>query len=281
MGKIPRPIHASHLNLLRCSLLPLLSVLTLTFTLYTLSPPQAGLESLSGLLILAYLGLLHSVRMATLGAHYLGEVLWGCNTALMLGGVGAYFGRPLMVGGAVCVVAVDQLCWYVDVIGFVGWGKFPVGVAKYIWKKETTWVHRLTGTHHLWFIPWSLHWLSTHGGLPRGSFWIAVGVTAVIAILARALTPYAVRNENDLVHVWNVNLGYEFYEDVAIPPLHIFDHEAPVLYLPYLIIICNFILNSIPVAVVAWLSRLFANGGSVYDVAFFRAEDWAFPELLW
>jgi calcium/calmodulin-dependent protein kinase I len=277
----PKPVHPLDLDLFRVALLPLVSSVILTVGLFLFSSPgkthdgsATPFDVAYGLAILLYLCILHSSRCLTLGWHYLGEILWGCNIALLLSGVGIATNRPMMVGTAVCVVAVDQLCWYIDVLGYVATRKFPVGVAKYMTAPTTTWVHAITGTHHLWFIPVALLWLASHGGIPPGSYWGSVATTSVIATLARMFTPFAVRqglNAQD-VRVWNINLAYEFYDDVAIPPLHVMDHKPPHLYLPFLILVCNFILNVLPCALVIALSRI-PFGGEIFALG-----DW-FPNF--
>jgi hypothetical protein len=271
----PKPVHPWDLSWVTVALLPLVTVVVLTAIVFQICPSPkdpklSPWDAAFGMSILLYLAILHSSRCATLGLHYLGEILWGCNIALLLAGVGITTNRPLMVGGAVCIVAVDQLSWYIDIVGYIITRKFPVGVAKYMLAKHTTWVHVMTGTHHVWFIPVSIFWLRNHGGIPSGSYWASVSITSIIAIAARFLTPYSIRNgtNNQDVRVWNINLCYEFYDDVAIPPLHILDQRPAYIYLPFLIIVCNFILNVIPVAAVIALSRL-PFGGPAY-----RASDW-------
>lgn len=276
--KRPKAIHPLDLDLFRVALLPLVTSISFCFLFYQISPPGKNINSITspydvgfGAIILIYLCVLHFSRCFTLGVHYLGEILWGCNIALLFSGVGMATNRPLMVGTAVSVVAVDQLSWYIDVVSYILIRRFPVGVAKYMMAPTTTWVHFLTGTHHLWFIPVSIIWLGPDGGVPAGSYWGAVLTTTVIAILARVLTPYSVlQGPEKMIKVWNINLAYEFYEDVAIPPLHVMDHKNPWVYLPFLIFICNFVLNVAPVALVIALSRVI-YGGHAYE-----ASDW-FP----
>ena len=275
----PRPIHPIDIDLVQCALFPLVLCVSLATMLYVISPkPELELQVsdvILGTSVLFYLMILHSSRCFSLGLHYLGEILWGCNVSLLLAGVGIATNRPLMVGIAVCIVAVDQLCWYIDVIGYLFTRKFIVGVAKYMVQPTTTWVHFLTGTHHLWFIPLCIFWLTTHQGIPPGSYWGSVSVTSIIALAARVFTPYSIRcgAYSKDVRVWNINLAYEFYEDVQIAPLHILDHQPAYIYLPFLIVVCNFGLNVIPVSLVILLSRIFV------DAPLLRMEDWMFPAL--
>jgi len=255
--QVPAAVLLSELHAFTNGALPLLCVVSLTLFLSMQSAAREETQApFLGVGILLYLVVLHASRMWLLGVVYLGEVLWGCNVALALGGSGIALGKPLMVGTACCIVAVDQLCWYVDVLGYLATGKFPVGVAKYMVASTTTRIHVVTGTHHLWFLPVAIAWMAPWGGAPAGCYLSSVLSTAFIACAARLLTPYSIKDDHDKVKVWNINLAYEFYQDVAIPPLHIADHRHSLVYLPFLIIVCNFILNVFPVCTILALSRL-------------------------
>jgi len=44
----------------------------------------------------------------------------------------------------------------------------------------------------------------------------------------------------------NINCAYEFWVDVNIPPLHVVDNKPAIVYLPFLIVVGNAILNAGP-----------------------------------
>ena len=216
-----------------------------------------------GLILLSYLVILLSARSITLGLFFAGEILWGCNFALLLAGIGMWTNCAFTVGTAICIVAVDQVCWYFDVVGLMLTGDFPVGVARYMASPKTTWVHFVTGTHHLWFMPVSIAWLRVHHrGIPTICYWGSVAVTPLITIMARVMTPYGVKSDirngakkESSVMILNINMCYAFVDDVAIPALHFFDHRPPYLYLPYLFLVFNFVINVVPVALLITMSR--------------------------
>jgi hypothetical protein len=46
------------------------------------------------------------------------EYTWLCNSTLLLGFIGLRTCRPLLVTGPVIAVSIDQLLWYIDLIGW-------------------------------------------------------------------------------------------------------------------------------------------------------------------
>jgi hypothetical protein len=60
------------------------------------------------------------------------EFLWACNQALLLGAVAMIVQDSHLLRASIVIVSIDQLLWYVDLIGYVIKGKFIIGVAKYI-----------------------------------------------------------------------------------------------------------------------------------------------------
>jgi hypothetical protein len=213
----------------------------------------APLRVWAGAAVLAYVALLVVSRASAVGLYYHCEILWGCNTALVMAGWGLVRGLPLLVGTAVCIVGLDQLAWYVDCLGWLVLRKWPIGVAKYLSAPTTSRVHFATSFHHLWFLPLCL--ASLHGvGMPPLSYVASVALTSGLALAARLLTPFAV-DEGKHIKVLNVNMSYAFWADVKIPGVHAFDHRHPALYLPYLIVVCNLYLNTLPVLVLYALAN--------------------------
>ena len=92
----------------------------------------SGVDHSLGIFLILYTLVLILGRCVASGVYQIYDLLWGCNVAMLLSGVGAITNRPLLCGAACCIVAVDQLCWYVDVLSYVFAGIFPVGVAKYL-----------------------------------------------------------------------------------------------------------------------------------------------------
>ena len=66
------------------------------------------------------------------GAYTIYETLWGCNVAMYLALLGVWHGRRFLIGMAACMVAGDQVCWYIDAVAYVWCGQFPIGVMKYL-----------------------------------------------------------------------------------------------------------------------------------------------------
>jgi len=55
-----------------------------------------------------------------------------CNVTMWQGAWALYTQRPILASALCVTVGIDQLLWYVDLVGFAAIGKFPVGVANYL-----------------------------------------------------------------------------------------------------------------------------------------------------
>lgn len=64
-----------------------------------------------------------------------------------------------LLRASIVVVSVDQLLWYIDLLGYAVKGKFYIGVAKYVIWPETSRLRLMTTFHHVWYIPLVL-WLT-------------------------------------------------------------------------------------------------------------------------
>jgi hypothetical protein len=60
------------------------------------------------------------------------EFLWACNQALLVGVFAMIFEDSHLLRATIVVVSVDQLLWYIDILGYIFTKKFVIGVAKYI-----------------------------------------------------------------------------------------------------------------------------------------------------
>lgn len=48
------------------------------------------------------------------------------------------------------------MLWYIDVIGYIFFKKFYIGVAAFLKWPDTPFIKKITTTHHIWFIPLAL-----------------------------------------------------------------------------------------------------------------------------
>lgn len=60
------------------------------------------------------------------------EFLWACNQALLVGTFAMIVQNSHLLRASIVLVSIDQLLWYVDLVGFMIKRKFVIGVAKYI-----------------------------------------------------------------------------------------------------------------------------------------------------
>ena len=184
------------------------------------------------------------------------ELTWCCNSTLLMGCIafGAFddnddkdnyffftwlFRRRPLIATACCIgVSIDQVLWYVDLIGYLLSGKFPVGVMRYLTWSQTLWIDRLTCTHHLWTIPMFIYAYNNELGLD--SFMLSVCIVTIKVCLSRWLTPHSIQvikredtdgigqettleeeeTENDSndplrFRYLNVNLCHELWKDIS------------------------------------------------------------------
>lgn len=166
------------------------------------------------------------------GAITLYEQQWACNQAMILVVCGFMRDKSIMVGAGMIMVSIDQILWYIDVIGYVFIRKFIVGVAAYIIWPSTTLDKKLTTTHHLWFIPLMLACLKNNWGLPVENYFFAVMMQVWIAPLSRAMIPKVIIFKDKEIYQ-NVNVIYESWKDVGIKFLQIFDDGPWYKMVPY------------------------------------------------
>ena len=179
------------------------------------------------------------------------ELTWLCNSTLVMGCItlGAFafvngwlFRRRPLVATACCIsVSIDQVLWYVDLVGYISGGKFPVGVMKYLTWSQTLWIDRLTCTHHLWTIPTIIYASNVELGLD--SFLLSVCIVTIKVCLSRWLTPHCIQvskgddgsgkeetlakqNDPQRFRYLNVNLCHELWRDISFSLLQI-SHDKP------------------------------------------------------
>jgi len=64
--------------------------------------------------------------------YMLYDYCWLCNVSLWMGGWALHTGRPILAQTLCITVGLDQISWYVDLIGYGLTRKWPVGAAKYL-----------------------------------------------------------------------------------------------------------------------------------------------------
>lgn len=205
------------------------------------------------------------VRWIETDAHVFYEHCWACNFVMLVSAYGMITNSPLCTGMSCVIVAVDQMCWYIDLAGFVLTGKYHVGVAKYLSNPNISKMKKITAWHHIWFLPLMLYTL--HWQLPQYSFTLGSIAASLTTLLARPSIPFyclslnrdeSNNNKYKLIYL-NVNCPYAFWEDIPFSILHIFNHKAPYLYIPYLYLIANFLLN-LPAVLILTLILMPFNG---------------------
>lgn len=178
------------------------------------------------------------------------ELTWLCNSALVMGclsfGIGIQWQssstthneslswilqrRPMVASAACIAVSIDQILWYVDLLGYLFLQKFPIGVMKYLTWEQTLWIDRLTCTHHLWTIPLILYGANVE--LNWDSFYLSIYIVVIHVLLSRWMTPGCIQSGNDKkdpqhYRYLNVNLSHELWRDISLPFLQISIDNPP------------------------------------------------------
>ena len=186
------------------------------------------------------------------------ELTWLCNSTLVMGFItlGAFhnntidsmnsnwlFRRRPLVAIACCIgVSIDQVLWYVDLLGILTCRKFPVGVMKYLTWKQTLWIDRLTCTHHLWTMPLIIYATKNEQVLVGlDAFLLSSCIVTIKVVLSRWLTPHCIQvvsddkrskdykakqNDPQRFRYLNVNLCHELWRDISFSFLQI-SHDNP------------------------------------------------------
>ena len=158
------------------------------------------------------------------------EHTWLCNQTLIISAICLRTDRDLLAMAYLITVSIDQIMWYVDIIGFILFRTFPVGVVKYLTWPGTSFATRLTCTHHVWTIPLVMY--ACHG-IHVAAYPLSAVVMTVSVLLSRFLTPFTIQyfqNDERCEKYLNINLSHELWKDITFSWLQI-QKDDPPLYL--------------------------------------------------
>lgn len=179
-----------------------------------------------------------------------------CSVTIANSAISFYYNRPIISQAFCVVVGIDQLLWYFDIVGFLLLGTFPIGVCKYLFKPDSTWIYRITSSHHLWTIPLVL-WAS--GGIFH---WLALPLSFVIVpisvFISHSMIPVVIRINGEELYL-NINLSHEMWTDVKFGIFLIGKGKFP-----YALRLCCwwYILNILTFAILYGISKVFKNESS-------------------
>ena len=148
-----------------------------------------------GLFLLAYLVIMISSRYLENGCISIYEFLWACNQSMLLAAIGCLTNDSTLIRIVLVVVSVDQLLWYIDLLGFIVKRKFYIGVAKYIIWPETSKMRLATTFHHIWFLPlclWIIHPSAKYLSFTPQIYILSCAFSLVLAIIGRITTPKSI-----------------------------------------------------------------------------------------
>ena len=190
----------------------------LLFTPPSPTPPTDNQQSLSSFLLLyatftaisRYIASKNKPPPAAVATIY--ELCWACNSALVLSSISFLTSRPDLAVAAGVAVSIDQILWYVDIIGYYVYPrkKFIIGVCTYLTWKTTSWTRIITSTHHLWTMPLIIFGVDGNvGGWGFRQLALSHVIVGVHVLCSRWLTPNAIGG----IYL-NINLGYDLWLDI-------------------------------------------------------------------
>jgi len=175
------------------------------------------------------------------------EYCWLCTLSLHLGWIALVTNRPILASACCVTIGIDQLLWYVDLCHYLVTKifqtkpSFLVGVCKYLFWEGTTFLSRITCTHHLWTLPILL--VESRGvhrlALPLSAilmtmnvllsrWWTPSHVVLITGIEDKVRDKQASSIRKDTIKYLNVNLSHSFWKDVPISCLQIHSDNPPV-----------------------------------------------------
>ncbi|KAM3142517.1 hypothetical protein pb186bvf_005419 [Paramecium bursaria] len=113
------------------------------------------------------------------------EMIWACNMSLMSSAYALITNKPIILAASMIVVSIDQVLWYIDILTYLLFKQFPIGVAKYITWPTTTKLRLFSSFHHILFIPFCLYLLRNQIEIPIEAFKLSTGATLSLSIISR------------------------------------------------------------------------------------------------
>ena len=144
-------------------------MITICDTYFNTDPVQLHPKAIEiGYFMIFYLCFLFISRIYYCGSCVLYEYLWCCNVGMIFASIGLLTNRPILISLSCFAVALDQLCWWIDLILYLIFKKHIIGVMKFLSHPKTKLIQKITSFHHWWFIP--LCMFSLNGYFPTNTF---------------------------------------------------------------------------------------------------------------
>jgi hypothetical protein len=186
-----------------------------------------------GIFFIAYYLALGYVKWYLHGPEMLWEMLWVCNTSIVLSGIFMLIGYMPGVEQMIMVIPSVHATWVLDAASYLLFGVFPIGTAAYLANPHDILETSFT-FHHVWFIPLSCLVLYKNGKICAHS-WVWGSVNACTFLMLA-------RYSGSPVHL-NVNQCYHWSYDLKIPIVHLFDDSHGIFFINYYIFIYCGLMN--------------------------------------
>ena len=69
------------------------------------------------------------IRYKLNGPVSLYDMIWACNLAMLLAIVGIYKNNFNILSSSMILISIDQVLWYIDLLGYLLTKKFFIGVS--------------------------------------------------------------------------------------------------------------------------------------------------------
>ncbi|CAK9108242.1 unnamed protein product [Durusdinium trenchii] len=167
------------------------------------------------------------------------QLMFSCNFSMPVAAAAIYWRKPILLCAQGILVAIDQVLWYVDLLGYLLTGKLPLKVVGYLLWPSTPLSRRISCIHHVLFEPLVICVGSQGQSLPilRG-FLVALAQTVVCQAICRYTTPIEIQHGKELCYL-NINLCYESFRDVKVAWIRRYDGAKASSYLPWMLWIWN------------------------------------------
>eukprot|EP01015_Nassula_variabilis_P027832 TRINITY_DN5750_c0_g1_i4.p1 TRINITY_DN5750_c0_g1~~TRINITY_DN5750_c0_g1_i4.p1 ORF type:complete len:236 (-),score=17.78 TRINITY_DN5750_c0_g1_i4:67-774(-) len=182
--------------------------------------------------LLAYMIALLVTRLKLSGPEALYDLIWACNVGLIVAIYGMYTNNSVLVGSSMVLISIDQVLWYIDILGYLFTKKFPIGVAKYLTWEGQPFIKKVFSMHHIWFIPLLLKILKNSGGLSNSSFLMSVKLSLLLSVIARLTTPKMIKSSHGETYL-NINLSWECWKDIKLKFLHLCNDMPMYMTVPF------------------------------------------------
>jgi len=170
------------------------------------------------------------------------ELAWSCTAMLLLAAAAIHLRKTVLLCATGVLVAIDQVLWYVDILGYLVLDKLPIKVCGYLFWPTTGLMKKATAWHHVLFVPLVVFVCARSDGLPLGrGVLVSAAMTVASQVVCRYCTPLELPPGpgEDKPRYLNLNLCHEAFKGLKVEWIKRYDRARPAVYLPWMLWIWN------------------------------------------